>query len=151
MTSIESEKKGLEVLENNNIKYQIATQEEDWKGTDLKVFITDKRYINVDIKSEMTLQEYPETILLSIGLRNRGSSEWKLPKYLEKNDIWLCVCDCTNMTDMFILSPKDIQNIMQRVNEGRIRTIFKNGRHDYFGRDHMLAIIKKSDCRRNFN
>lgn len=150
MTGIITEDKGLEVLDNNGIRYEICSQEEDWKGTDLKVFLLGKRYINVDIKSETTLQEYPDTILISIGLRNKGSTEWRKPKYLSRNDIWLCICDVTNMKDMFILSPKDIQNIMERVNEGRIRTIFKDGKHDYFGRCHMLAVIKKSDCRRSF-
>lgn len=150
MTGIITEDKGLEVLDNNGIRYEICSQEEDWKGTDLKVFLG-KRYINVDLKGETTLQEYPDTILISIGLRNKGSTEWKKPKYLERDDIWLCICDVTNMKDMFILSPKDVQNIMERVNEGRIRTIFKDGKHDFFARDHMLAVIKKSDCRRSFN
>lgn len=150
MTGIETEDLGLEVLDNNRIRYEVCSQEEDWKGTDLRVLMGNSRYINVDMKSESTLQEYPDTLLISIGLRNKGSTEWKLPKYLERKDIWLCVCDCVTMQDMFILSPKDIQNIMDRVNEGRIRVIFKDGKHDYFRRDHMLAVIKKSDCRRSF-
>lgn len=149
MTGIETEDKGLGVLDNNGIRYEICSQEEDWKGADLRVFLG-KRYINVDIKSETTLQEYPDTILISVGLRNKGTTEWKKPKYLERNDIWLCICDCTNMTDVFILSPKDVQNIVDKMNEGRIRVIFKDGKHDYFGRDHLLAVIKKSDCKRAF-
>ena len=129
MTEIESEEKALVVLENNSVSYEVCSQAEDWKGTDIHVMFGN-RYINVDCKGETTLQEYPDTILISVGLRNKGSTEWKKPQYLYRNDIWLCICDVTNMKDMFILSPKDIQNIMERVNEGRIRTIFKDGRHD---------------------
>lgn len=149
MTGIESEEKALVVLENNNVSYEVCTQAEDWKGSDIHVMFGN-RYINVDLKGETTLQDYKDTILISVGLRNKGSAEWKKPKYLERNDIWLCICDVTNMSDMFILDPKMIQNIVDKMNEGRIRVIFKDGKHDYFGRDHMLAVIKKSDCRRSF-
>lgn len=150
MTGIASEKLGIEVLKNNSVKYELCSQEEDWEGTDLRVLVGNSRYINVDIKGETTLQEYPETILISIGLRNKGSSEWRKPKYLERDDVWLCICDVVNMQDMFILSPKDVHNIIDKVNEGRIRTIFKDGKHDYFRRDHLLAVIKKSDCLTHF-
>lgn len=150
MTGIASEKLGIEVLKNNSVKYELCSQEEDWEGTDLRVLVGNSRYINVDIKGETSLQEYPETILISIGFRNKGSSEWRKPKYLERDDVWLCICDVVNMQDMFILSPKDVHNIIDKVNEGRIRTIFKDGKHDYFRRDHLLAVIKKSDCLTHF-
>lgn len=151
MTGIKPEELALEVLNNNGIQYEVCSQEEDWEGTDIRVLVGKNRYINVDLKGEATLQEYPKTVLMSIALRNKGSSEWKKPKYLERDDIWLCICDVTNMKDMFILSPKDIQNIMNKVDDGRILKKFKDEKHDFFRRDHILAVIKKTDCSRNFD
>lgn len=151
MTGIKSEELALEVLKNNNVQYEVCSQEDDWKGTDIHVMIGKNRYINVDLKGETTLQVYPKTILISIALSNKGNNEWRKPKYLERDDIWLCICDVVNMNDMYILSPEMIKNLEYRYEEGRIRSLFKDGKHDYFGRDHILLVVNKSECLRSFD
>ena len=151
MTGIKSEELALEVLKNNGVQYEVCDQEEDWKGTDIHVMVGKNRYINVDLKGETTLQVYPKTILISIALSNKGSNEWKKPKYLERNDVWLCICDVENKQDMYILNPEMIKKLEYRYEEGMIRSLFKDGKHDYFGRDHILLVVNKSECLRSFD
>lgn len=151
MTGIKSEELALEVLKNNGVQYEVCSQEEDWKGTDIHVLVGKNRYINVDLKGETTLQVYPKTILISVAISNKGSNEWRKPKYLEKDDIWLCICDVENKQDMYILSPEMIKKLEYRYEEGMIRSLFKDGKHDYFGRDHILLVVNKSECLRSFD
>lgn len=150
MTSIKDEQIALEMLKNKGYKIEVADKNTDFAGTDCFVIYKGRRY-NVDLKGESTLQEYPDTVLVSLGFwSNYQEVGMQKPKYLTHNNIWVVICDTIGKEDIFILTPDMLKAIENNDKEGKVKILNKNPENDYFNRPHKLAVIKKSDCLTHF-
>lgn len=149
MTNIKDEQIALQMLKNKGYNVVVADKEADYEGTDCYVIYKGRRY-NVDLKGESTLQDYPDTVLISLGFRSKYQEGMQKPKYLTNNNIWVVICDTVGKQDIFILSPDMLKEIENKDKEGRVEIREKGPEHDYFRRSHRLAVVKKADCLRQF-
>lgn len=149
MTCIKDEQIALEMLKAKGYEVIVADKTDDFAGTDCYVVYKGRRY-NIDLKGESTLQEYPDTVLISLGFWSNYKDGMQKPKYLERDDIWVVICDTIGKEDIFILPPTLLKEIEAKEIEGRVRILSKCPEHDYFKRPHKLAVWKKSDCRSDF-
>lgn len=145
MTNIKDEQIALQMLKDKGYNVVVADKEADYEGTDCYVIYKGRRY-NVDLKGESTLQEYKNTVLISLGFRSKYQDGIQKPKYLTRNDIWVVICDTAGKEDIFILSPDMLKEIENKDKEGRVKILDKIPEHDYFNRPHRLAVVKKADC-----
>lgn len=138
MTDNENEAKALEMIKAKNpLTLVVASKQEDYEGVDL--------YINrrkVDLKGESTLQKYPNTLLISVGISKDGKN-WRLPKYLEKFDTDVVVCDVAGGNDIFVLTP----DILFKYYYGGFERKIKYPNQDYFGNYHKLVVVPKIECK----
>lgn len=138
MTDNENEAKALEMIKAKNpLTLVVASKQEDFEGVDL--------YINrrkVDLKGESTLQKYPNTLLISVGISKDGKN-WRLPKYLEKFDTDVVVCDVAGGNDIFVLTP----DILFKYYYGGFERKIKYPNQDYFGNYHKLVVVPKIECK----
>lgn len=128
----------FEMIKAKNWPLVICSKEEDYKGVDCIV----NGNTLVDVKGEATLQKFPDTILISVGW-SKDKINWHLPKYLERNDIEVWVCDIVGKNDIFCISA----NMLDKYRNGEYDFI-KDKSMDYFGRYHKMVIIPKSECRK---
>lgn len=139
MTDNKNEAKALEMVKAKKpLTLVVATKQEDYEGTDC--------YINrrkVDLKGEATLQKYPKTLLISVGISKDGK-HWRLPKYLEHFDIDVVICDVTGGEDIFVLTP----DILYKYYYGGYERKIKPPSQDYFHNYHQLVVIPKSECKK---
>lgn len=86
--------RGIEIIKDKGFQVQDFTgTEEDFGGVDIIVSDDSGRSKKVDIKVDSTLSEifYPTegyTGLISL-MHHKGDGIWKLPKYLERNDVYV--------------------------------------------------------------
>ena len=135
-------KNPIEIIQEHGFTVQdFSGTETDFDGVDCYVFDKDGRRKHVDFKAQTTNSDY-NTVLLSLMHRKPNTNEWSLPKYLERNDVYVwCICVDTGV--IFEISPKMLSEIGRWV----AFTLHKKGGTDYFGREHLLAAIKQCDCR----
>lgn len=150
MTNIKDEQIALQMLKDKGYNVVVANKDADFAGTDCYVIYKGRRY-NVDLKGESTLQDYPDTVLVSLGFWSNYQEGMQKPKYLTHNDIWVVICDTVGKEDIFILSPDMLKEIENKDKEGRVKILNKMPEHDYFNRSHKLAVIKKADCLTSFD
>lgn len=138
MTDNQNEAKALQMIKAKKpLTLVVASKQEDYEGVDL--------YINrrkVDLKGESTLQKYPNTLLISVGISKDGRN-WRLPKYLEKFDTDVVVCDVAGGNDIFVLTP----DILFKYYYGGYERKIKYPNQDYFGNYHKLVVVPKSECK----
>ena len=149
MTNIKDEQIALQMLKDKGYNVVVAGKNADYGGTDCYIIYKGRRY-NVDLKGESSLQEYPNTVLVSLGFWSNYQEGMQKPKYLTHNDIWVVICDTVGKEDIFILSPDMLKEIENKDKEGRVKILNKMPEHDYFHRPHILAVVKKSDCLKQF-
>lgn len=149
MTNIKDEQIALQMLKDKGYNVVVADKDADYAGTDCYVIYKGRRY-NVDCKGETTLQEYKDTVLVSLGFWSNYQEGMQKPKYLTRNDIWVVICDTVGKEDIFILAPDMLKEIENKDKEGKVKILNKMPEHDYFHRSHRLAVINKSDCLTHF-
>lgn len=149
MTNIKDEQIALQMLKDKGYNVVVADKEADFAGTDCYVIYKGRRY-NIDLKGLSTLQEYKNTVLVSLGFWSNYQECMQKPKYLTHNNIWVVICDTVGKQDIFILSPDMLKEIENKDKEGRVKILNKMPEHDYFHRSHRLAVVKKADCLRQF-
>lgn len=139
--------KGVEIIQNKGFHVQelVGTQD-DYDGVDLIVSDDNGKSKKVDMKVDSTLSTifYPTdgyTGLISL-MHHKGNGVWRLPKYLERNDVYVWLIDDINKL-IWEISPKMLSSIGNYI----IDTKMKNGETDYFGRTHLLGVIPLSQCR----
>ena len=139
--------RGIEVVKDKGFHVDDFTgTEEDFCGVDIIVSDDDGRSKKVDIKVDSTLSTifYPTegyTGLISL-MHHKGDGVWKLPKYLERNDVYVWLIDDVNEL-IWEISPTMLKDIGSYI----IDTKMKNGETDYFGRTHLLGVIPLRQCR----
>lgn len=135
-------KNPIDIIQEHGFTVQdFSGTETDFDGVDCCV--TDKYggRKHVDYKAQTTNSDYP-TVLLSLMHRKPGTNEWHLPKYLERNDVYVW-CICVDSGVIFEISPKMLSEIGKWI----AFTLHKKSGTDYLGREHLLAAIKQCDCR----
>lgn len=139
--------RGVEIIRKKGflVEALVGTQA-DYDGVDLIVYDDNGNSKKVDMKVDSTLSTifYPTdgyTGLISI-MHHNGDGVWKLPKYLERNDVYVWLIDDVNEL-IWEISPKMLSNIGSYI----IDTKLKNGETDYFGRTHLLGVIPLNQCR----
>ena len=135
-------KNPIEIIQEHGFTVQdFSGTETDFDGVDCYVSDKDGRRKHVDFKAQTTNSDY-NTVLLSLMHRKPNTNEWHLPKYLERNDVYVwCICVDTGV--IFEISPK----MLSEIGRWTAFTLHKKGGTDYFGREHLLAAIKQVDCR----
>lgn len=129
----------FQMIANKNYNMTVCDKETDYAGVDCIVdCILDIK--KVDVKGETTLQDFPDTILISLGW-SYDQKTWHLPKYLERNDVNVWVCDVVGQKDIFCLTPE----MLDKYRTGEYDFI-KDKSRDHFGRYHKMAVINKEDC-----
>lgn len=138
MTGNKAEAKAIEIIKSLGYNVTVCDQQTDYNGVDC---VIDGK--NVDVKGEVTLQKYPDTFLLSLKKRKPGQ-EWKKPKYLERNDVQVWVVDVTGGSDVFVFTPEKLAQLEMLAYGGSLKTKYKKAENDYFGNEHLLAVVPKS-------
>ena len=139
--------RGIEIIKDKGFHVQDFTgKEEDFGGVDIIVSDDNGRSKKVDMKVDSTLSTifYPTegyTGLISL-MKHKGDGVWKLPKYLERNDVYVWLIDDVNEL-IWEISPTMLKEIGRYI----IDTKLKNGETDYFGCTHLLGVIPLSQCR----
>ena len=139
--------RGIDIIKEKGFHVQDLTgTEEDFGGVDLIVSDDDGRKKLVDMKVDSTLSTifYPTegyTGLISL-MNHKGDGVWNLPKYLERNDVYVWLIDDVKEI-IWEISPIMLRNIGSYI----IDTKMKNGETDYFGRTHLLGVIPLIQCR----
>ena len=135
-------KNPIDIIQEHGFTVQdFSGTETDFDGVDCYVTDKDGRMKHIDYKAQTTNSDY-NTVLLSLMHRKPGTNEWHLPKYLERNDVYVwCICVDTGV--IFEISPKMLSEIGKWI----AFTLHKKSGTDYFGREHLLAAIKQCDCR----
>lgn len=148
MNKVQSiQNRGIEIIKDKGFHVQDFTgTEEDFDGVDIIVSDDSGRSKKIDIKVDSTLSEifYPTegyTGLISL-MHHKGDGIWKLPKYLERNDVYVWLIDDVNEF-IWEISPTILKDIGSYI----IDTKMKNGETDYFGRTHLLGVIPLRQCR----
>ena len=148
MNKVQSiQNRGIEIIKDKGFHVQDFTgTEEDFGGVDIIVSDDSGRSKKVDIKVDSTLSTifYPKegyTGLISL-MHHKGDGVWKLPKYLERNDVYVWLIDDLNEL-IWEISPTMLKDIGSYI----IDTKMKNGETDYFGRTHLLGVIPLNQCR----
>ena len=148
MTKVQTiQNRGIEIIKDKGFHVQDFTgTEEDFGGVDIIVSDDSGRSKKVDIKVDSTLSTifYPTegyTGLISL-MHHKGDGVWKLPKYLERNDVYVWLIDDVNEL-IWEISPTMLKDIGSYI----IDTKMKNGETDYFGRTHLLGVIPLRQCR----
>lgn len=148
MTKVQSiQDRGINIIKDKGFHVDDFTgTEEDFGGVDLVVSDDSGRKKKVDIKVDSTLSTifYPTegyTGLISL-MHHKGNGIWKLPKYLERNDVYVWLIDDVNEL-IWEISPTMLKDIGSYI----IDTKMKNGETDYFGRTHLLGVIPLRQCR----
>ena len=145
MTKVQSiQDRGINIIKDKGFHVDDFTgTEEDFGGVDLVVSDDSGRKKKVDIKVDSTLSTifYPTegyTGLISL-MHHKGNGIWKLPKYLERNDVYVWLIDDVNEL-IWEISPTMLKDIGSYI-------IDTNGETDYFGRTHLLGVIPLRQCR----
>lgn len=139
--------RGIEIIKDKGFTVtELVGTQEDYDGVDLIVSDENGKSKKVDMKVDTTLSTifYPEdgyTGLISL-MHHKGDGVWKLPKYLERNDVYVWLIDDLNEL-IWEISPTMLKNIGSYI----IDTKMKNGETDYFGRTHLLGVIPLRQCR----
>lgn len=148
MNKVQSiQNRGIEIIKDKGFHVEDFTgTEEDFGGVDIVVSDDSGRKKKVDIKVDSTLSTifYPTegyTGLISL-MHHKGDGIWKLPKYLERNDVYVWLIDDVNEL-IWEISPTMLKDIGGYI----IDTKMKNGETDYFGRTHLLGVIPLRQCR----
>ena len=135
-------KNPIEIIREHGFTVQdFSGTEMDFEGVDCYVSDKDGRRKHVDFKAQTTNADY-STVLLSLMHRKPGTNEWHLPKYLERDDVYVW-CICVDNGVIFEISPK----MLSEIGRWTAFTLHKKSGTDYFGREHLLAAIKQCDCR----
>lgn len=135
-------KSAIEIIQEHGFQVKDFTgTQTDFDGVDCYVYDKEGCMKHVDYKVQTTNSDY-NTVLISLMHRKPNTNEWHLPKYLERNDVYVwCICVDTGI--IFEISPK----MLSEIGKWTAFTLHKKAGTDYLGREHLLAAIKQSDCR----
>ena len=132
----------IDIIQEHGFTVQdFSGTETDFDGVDCYVTDKDGRRKLVDYKAQTTNADY-NTVLLSLMHKKPGNNGWQLPKYLERDDVYVW-CICVDSGVIFEISPKMLSEIGKWI----AFTLPKKSGTDYLGREHLLAAIRQADCR----
>lgn len=118
----------------------------DFDGVDCYVYDQNGNCKHVDFKEDTTLgiQFYDSglTGLISLMHKKPGLNEWKLPKYLERTDVYVWLIDVVD-GHIWEISPVMLSEIKKYIIDFK----WKGSGTDALGKEHLLGVIKLSDCR----
>ena len=148
MTKLQSiQNRGIEIIKDKGFQvHDFVGTDIDYDGVDIIVSDSSGRTKKVDIKVDSTLSTifYPTegyTGLISI-MHHKGDGVWALPKYLQRNDVYVWLIDDVKEI-IWEISPTMLNNIGSYI----IDTKMKNGETDILGRTHFLGVIPLRQCR----
>lgn len=148
MTKLQSiQNRGIEIIKNKGFQVQdFVGTDIDYEGVDIIVSDSSGRKKKVDIKVDSTLSTifYPTegyTGLISL-MHRKGDGGWELPKYLQRNDVYVWLIDDTKEI-IWEISPTMLNDIGSYI----IDTKMKNSETDLLGRTHFLGVIPLRQCR----
>ena len=118
----------------------------DFDGVDCFVYDKDGNKKHVDYKADTTLgtQFYDcgLTGLISLFHKKPGRNPYVLPKYLTRTDVYVWLIDVVNER-IFEISPSMLSNLNSYIVDYK----WKSSSTDELGKEHLLGVIKLSDCR----
>lgn len=137
----------VEIIQDHGFTVQDFTgTQTDFDGVDCYVYDKDGHKKHVDYKADTTLgiQFYNcgLTGLISLLHKKPGKNPYVLPKYLMRTDVYVWLVDVANER-IFEISPKMLSNIKNYIIDYK----WKGSGTDELGKEHLLGVIKLSDCR----
>ena len=148
MTKLQSiQNRGIDIIKDKGFQvHDFVGTDIDYEGVDITVSDSSGRTKKVDIKVDSTLSTifYPTegyTGLISL-MHHKGDGVWKLPKYLQRPDVYVWLID-DEKEIIWEISPTMLKDIGSYI----IDIKMKNGETDYLGRTHLLGVIPLRQCR----